>query len=211
MTKLASKPPPNMWRRRFYLVIAAWLLTGFAMSFSPVRGTFAYPLYVHQAEASGEAAYVMADGPAYWERLQAASDLYHRDRVNRIIVLKENEPIGWNFVQKKTDTRFDRTLDYLAFFGVPSECVSSVPQDEDTWLGSLSEARGLAEHYPDLESLVVVTSAPHTRRSLLCFNRSLPDQVELQVYAASIPEESSEIHDPIWIEYVKLFVYFVVA
>lgn len=211
MFKSSPESPPNVWRRRFYFVVAAWLLITFAMSFRPVRGIVIYPLYVHDAEASGEAAYVMADGPAYWERLRAASDLYHWNRVERIIVLEESRSAGWNFIRKQSDTQFQRSIDYLELFGVPRASIQGTPENDATWFGSLSEAQSVSKNFPNLKSLVVVTSAPHTRRSLLCFNRALPPKVAVQVYSASLPSDSSEISSPIWMEYAKLVVYLFVA
>ena len=143
--------------------------------------------------------------------LRAASDLYHWKRISRIIVLEETRSDGWNFVRKKSDSRFQRTIDYLGLYGVPRESILSIPEDEGAWLGSLSEAQAVAKTYPDLKSVVVVTSAPHTRRSLLCFTRSLPAEVEVQVYSASELQYSSEIAEPIWVEYTKLVLYFFLA
>ena len=211
MDEPSPKPTRNVWKRRFYFLVAIWIVVTVAMSFSSVRGIAAYPLYVHDIEASGDVAYVMADGPAYWERLRAASDLYHWERVQRIIVLEELQSDGYNFIRKKSDTRYQRSLDYLKLFGVPLDKIQCVPQDSDSWFGSLSEAQSVAKTMPKLKSIVVVTSAPHTRRSKLCFERSLPSDVRIEVYSASLPQESSEVHSPIWIEYAKLAVYLFVA
>ncbi len=201
----------NRWRRRFAILIGVWLLTTVLCSFTSVRGVLAYPLFVHDSDASGDAAYVMADGYAYWERVHAASDLYHLGRVPRLIVLAENEPAGYNFVKKKTETRLQRTIAYLGWLGVPAEDISTVSVEPSEIFGSLSEARAVANQQTDLQRLVVVTSAPHTRRSLFCFRRSLPPHVRVQVHAASTPSESHEIDAPLWMEYTKLAVYFFVA
>jgi uncharacterized SAM-binding protein YcdF (DUF218 family) len=201
-----------VWRQRFYLVVAAWLLSTLLMSFPTVRAVVAYPLYVNDEQASGEVAYVMADGEAYWERLRAASDLYHWHRIKKIAILEETRTSGYNFVRKKSDTRLERAVDYLALYGVPSESVSSVPANESAIFGSMSEAQGFAAQFPEVKQVVVVTSAPHTRRSLLCFQRSFKKKgVKIQVYSASKPEDSTELNGSLWVEYVKLAVYLFVA
>ena len=46
-------------------------------SFKSIRGILTIPLYISDDSARGEAAYVMADGHAYWGRLNGAADLYH--------------------------------------------------------------------------------------------------------------------------------------
>ncbi len=204
-------PQQPKWRRRCLWLLAAWGLSSLLLSFSSVRGIVAMPLYVHDSDASGEAAYVMADGYAYWERLRAASDLYHMKRVKRIMILDELEDGGFNFVRRSSDTRVQRAIDYLVLHGVPAEKVTKIPAEVEPALGSLSESRVVASVEPGLRRLVVVTSAPHTRRSRLCFERSMPAEVQVQVYAASAPSESSEVDAPIWIEYVKLAIYYFVA
>lgn len=194
------------------MVLLAWGLWTFLMSFGVLRGIVSYPLFVHNPEAHGDAAYVMSDGDASWERLRMASDLYHMHRVDRIIVSDEQESSGYNFVQHRSDKRVDRVIAYLKLFGVPEEKISTVPAYPDAALGSLSEARSVANEEKELERIVVVTSAPHTRRSRLCFRRAMPEDVDVDVYSASEgPSEGSELYSPIWVEYCKLVVYYLFA
>ncbi len=201
----------SRWRRRFFILLVVWIITSLFSSFPTTRGLLAYPLYVHEGDASGDAAYVMADGYAYWERVHAASDLYHMGRVPRVIVLAEDEPAGFNFVQNKTETRLQRTVAYLEWLGVPTEDISTVRVESAGMFGSLNEARTVADQETKLQRLVVVTSAPHTRRTQFCFRRTLPPHIQLQVYAASPPSQSHEIDAPLWIEYIKLLVYYVIV
>ena len=46
---------------------------------------------------------------------------------------------------------------------------------------------------------------------MLAFRRSLPANVKVIPYAATTFENSYEIYHPIWIEYLKLLVYYVIA
>jgi hypothetical protein len=176
-----------------------------------VRGFLALPLYVNDEDASAEAAYVMADGFAYWERLHAASDLYNMRRIDRIILLDEQQRHMYNFVKQRSDTVVDRAIDYLQWNGVPREKIVTVPVDENAIFGSLSEAQTVSRSMPELQSIVVVTSAMHTRRSRLCFRRSFHSDVRVQVYAPGGPSESWEIGSPIWIEYLKMLIYYFAA
>lgn len=201
----------NKWRRRFWLVLAAWLLSNFLMSFDTVRAVVAFPLVVDDPGASGEAAYVMADGYAYMERLRMASDLYHMRQVPKILLLNEQENSGYNFSQHRSESRVERAMDYLELHGVPKEIIQTIDVQPPVTFGSLSEARAVASQFPELKRIVVVTSAPHTRRSRMCFRRSCAEDVRVQVVSASAASESAEIDEPIWIEYVKLAIYFFVA
>ena len=202
---------PVNWKRRFFVLLAGWAVLTLALSNTEFRGLIARPLFVHHPEATGQVAYVMADGPAYYERLFAASDLYHMHKVKQIAILDEQVSAGYNFIRKQSDSRNQRAIDYLTLHGVPADKIISIAELENATFGSLSEARQFAKTQPNVKSVVVVTSAPHTRRSLMCFQRSLPASVSVTSYAASPPAESWEIHSPIWIEYVKLFVYWFVA
>ncbi|QEG42533.1 YdcF family protein [Roseimaritima ulvae] len=201
----------NKWRRRCWLVLAAWLLSTFLMSFEEVRAVVAWPLVVNDPAASGDAAYVMADGYAYMERLRMASDLYHMKRVPKIILLNEQQPAGYNFTRQRLETRVQRAIDYLELYGVPNEIIATVDVPPTTALGSRSEARAVASQYPELKRIVVVTSAPHTRRSRLCFRRACAEDVTVQVVAASGASESAEIDEPLWLEYCKLAIYYICA
>ena len=181
------------------------------MSFSSVRGVLIIPLYQNDPEAHGEIAYVMADGAAYWERLLAASDLYHWHRIKQIYVLEELESSSYNFVRGQSDTRLQRAIDYLKMRGVPEDAIRSVPIRQNEWLSSRSEAAGVAALPVKFNSIVVVTSPPHTRRSKLCFQRAFAGNAEISVYSATLPSQSAETHFPIWIEYAKLVVYWFFA
>ncbi len=199
------------YRKRFRLLLGTVLILGIALSFAPVRGVLILPLHVHDADARGEIAYVMADGPATWERLRAAADLYHMHRVKQIYLLNQTRMSGHDFIRKRNVTRVQREIDFLGLHGVPADRIERVEVDADHWLSSRSEAVGLEKMVGDVESLVVVTSSPHTRRSLLCFRRSFDASTKVSVYSASEPSESAETHLPIWIEYGKLAVYWLCA
>ena len=177
-------------------------------SFKPVRGVLTLPLYVSDESARGEAAYVMADGHAYWGRLNGAADLYHMRRVEKILIPHEESISLFNFVKQRNDQVYERAIDYLVWKGVPKDDIETIPVDPSSKLSSLGEARQVAKHKPDLKSIVVVTSAPHTRRSFMCFQRSVPDHWNVSIYADSPPEDSQELFEPLWMEYAKMFVYF---
>lgn len=195
------------------LKIWKWLFTTVIVfvdipSFKPVRRVLTLPLYASDESASGEAAYVMADGHAYWGRLNGAADLYHMNRVEKILIPHEETISLFNFVKQRNDQLYERAIDYLVWKGVPRDSIETIPVDPFSKLSSQGEARQVVKHQPDLASIVVVTSAPHTRRSLLCFKQSVPDHWDVSVYADSPPEDNRELFEPLWMEYVKMGVHF---
>ena len=196
------------WITRLALIFGTLVILP---SLKPVRGWLAAPLYVCDEDPTAEVAYVMSDGHAYWERLHGASDLFHMRKINRILIRHENMYSHYNFVKKKNDILYERAIDYLVWKGVPPDAIDTIPVNQDSLLSSLGEAQQIANVIPDLRSVTVVTSAPHTRRSLLCFERSLPGHVQVKVYSPSSVAESWEVNEPIWMEYVKLLVYYLAA
>jgi uncharacterized SAM-binding protein YcdF (DUF218 family) len=153
----------------------------------------------------------MAGGGAIWERLDAAADLVQMGRVSQILVMQDNAVGQYSFKAKKTWTKTQWMADYLAWRGILPERIHWLPQQEG-FLGSLTEARSVSRQLPkQCKNLVVVSSAPHMRRSVLAFERSLPKEVSVLPYAATTIGNSYELHHPIWLEYLKLSVYYVVA
>ena len=191
--------------------MACWLLVTFVCSFVTVRGWIAYPLYCHEAGARGEFAYVMADGHAYWERLHAASDLYHMNKVPKILILDEPMLTVHSYARDRSETVVERAIEYLVWVGVPRDRIEVVPLKSEALFGTLRETESVADYASDARSIVVVTSAPHTRRCELSFRRRFPESADVAIYAASKPSESAEIDAPLWVEYTKLLVYWFVA
>jgi len=181
-------------------------------SIREVRALMIQPLYVNDEDAAGDFAYVMADGSAYLERLRAASDLYHMHRIPIIYILDEHTIEGYNFVSKRSESTTERAINYLETFGVPKDAVRTITAQDNSLMGSLSEAVAIKQILPkNVDQIVVVTSAPHTRRSRLCFQRSLNSDVKVKTYSASLPINSAELHAPIFHEYFKLLVYYFFA
>lgn len=205
-------------RRRGAARALAWtclaaFVFGVVPGFTPVRHALSLPLTVHDDAARGDAAYVMQGGLASEERLRAAADLYHMGRVPRLYLLGDDDRSYYSFTERRSLTRTEWMVAYLGWLGVPRERVSVIPDDRNSRLGSLHEAvLARAALPPEVRRLVVVTSPVHTRRSGLAFRRHLgPAGVEIVTYAAIDWSLSAEAFAPLWLEYLKLAVYAVVA
>jgi uncharacterized SAM-binding protein YcdF (DUF218 family) len=194
-----------------YSLAASLLILMVISSSVLVRSWLAAPLVLHEENARGNSCYVMAGGGAIRERLDAAADLVQMGRVDSIILMKDNSVGQFSFKANASWTRTQWAADYLAWRGIATDKIQWIPQTEGL-LGTLTEARTVAKNMPkSVKTLVVVSSAPHMRRSVLAFTRSLPSDVRVVPYAATSFETSYEIHHPIWLEYMKLIIYFVVA
>lgn len=180
-------------------------------SFSTIRFMLAAPLVVHEANARGNACYVLAGGGSLAERLDAAADLVQMGRVSKILLMKDDSCGQYSFKAQNSWTRTAWAMDYLAWRGISADKITLLPSCCDRF-GTLQEARNVARFLPgDVARLVVVSSAPHMRRAVLAFRRSLPESVQVVPFAATGFKESHEMFYPIWIEYMKLLVYSVIA
>ncbi|MFQ5750686.1 MAG: YdcF family protein [bacterium] len=189
-----------------------WILFVMVPSFPSIRKILAAPLVVTDAMANGEVAYVLSGGSSFKERLSAAADLYHMGRVSRLMFIRDEHRGAYNFVTQSNWSQTQWALDFLKWLGVPPEKVLVLEMNEQGVFGTLSEARFIAEILPkDVERLVLVTSAAHTRRSMLAFRRALPKDVTIVPYAATKYAHSMELYMPLWLEYFKLLVYAIVA
>ncbi len=189
------------------IVFLSFVAFAIVPSIPKIRTWLAAPLIVSNEGAAGDACYVLAAGNAIWERLAAASDLYHMKRVPKIILMKNENRGAYNFTAQASWTPTQWELAYLASRGVPRDNIVLVEEAKGLF-GTFAEAGNIARVLPpDVRRLVLVTSPPHMRRSLLAFRRMLPKNVTVIPFSATSFITSVEIYDPIWLEYLKLFVY----
>lgn len=195
------------WRRAFLFILMLWAGSTILLSTTWFRAWVSYPLHVSNMQSNADIAYVMSDGHAYWNRLCAASDLYHTGKINDIAIQENPTSSRYDFVLRRSQTVSQRSIRYLESLGVPQDRIVTVPATKASLLSSWSEAQAFAEAFPETTNVVVVTSSPHTRRSLLCFERAMPSSCRVSVLADSLPEEGAELFSPIWLEYAKLAIY----
>jgi DUF218 domain len=208
--------PPRHGVRRFArplaLALGAFLVFGVAPGITSVRHAMSAPLIVHDPDARGDAAYVMAGGLASEERLRAAADLFHMGRVPRVYLLRDDGRSYYSFTERRSLSHTEWMVGYLGWLGVPRDRITLVADQGGSRLGSLHEADLMRQALPpEVRRLVVVTSPAHTRRSGLAFRRRLGPDVAVTTHAAIDVALSAEAFAPLWLEYLKLAVYTVVA
>jgi uncharacterized SAM-binding protein YcdF (DUF218 family) len=198
--------------RWLILTVIFWFFLVFLPSVPAFRTILAIPLFVNDDSSQGDAAYVLSAGYAFNERLSAAVDLYKMGRVPKIIFSQDDSRGPYNFSTRSNWTPTEWALDFLKWHGIPKDDILIIPGDNHASFGTLNEARTVAKVLPgDVKRLVIITSAPHTRRSILAFKRSLSNRVIISSYAATLLRDSAELYCPIWLEYAKLIVYWLIA
>jgi len=132
--------------------------------------TAARALVVHAELAQADALVVLAGSSAYVERTRLAAELYRAGRAPVILLTNDNEPSGWSDAEQRNPLFVERAVAELTAAGVPRAQIEILsPPVASTY----DEARALRDYAArqKLRSLLVVTSAYHSRRALWTLRR----------------------------------------
>lgn len=136
--------------------LAAWPLVAWAG---------AGALIVRAELPRADALVVLSGSGTYLERARGAAKLFSDGRAPRIILTNDNERSGWSSEKQRNPLFLEREADELVRHGVPSERIEVVAQP----VSSTYEEAAALRHYVaahGLRSILVVTSAYHSRRAL---------------------------------------------
>lgn len=118
-----------------------------------------------------DALVVMAGSAVFKERTQHAAELFRAGRAAKIIVTNDNQQAGWSSDEQRNIPYQELAARYLRREGVPAEAIEIVP---DPITGTYEEAKLLRRYAESkgLHSLLIVTSAYHTRRARWTLERT---------------------------------------
>lgn len=145
-----------LWWRGAALILALWPFVAWAA---------AHHLVVETPMARADAIVVLSGSAAYVERTQKAAALYREGYAPLIILTDDHQQGGWSNAEGRNLYFVERARRELEHAGVPLEKIETLPQmvtstyDESRLLRDYARSRGLT-------SLLVVTSAYHSRRVL---------------------------------------------
>ena len=117
-----------------------------------------------------DAIVVLAGSAAYRERTRRAAELFHEGRAPVIILTNDNLQSGWSNELERNPFFVERAAAELERAGVAEAEIEMLPQivssthDEALLLRQYAERRGL-------RSVLLVTSAYHSRRALWTFRK----------------------------------------
>lgn len=137
-------------------VLVAWLAARFLIVNTPL----------HNADAI----VVMSGSAVYWERTTRAAEYYRQGLSTRVLLTNDNLRGEWSSAEQRNPFFYERSRNNLLRLGVPPDRIEVVPQpvtntyDEAQALREFAVAHGL-------RSLLVVTSAYHSRRALWTLDR----------------------------------------
>ena len=195
------------WLAAFFISLIAWELLAWG----------AARFLVAPADLPRADALVVLSGAAdHVERAHWAAELWHQGRAARVLVTNDGTRAGWSESQQRNPYFFERSVEQLQRFGVPFEKIEvlretvSSTYEEAMHLRQFAEANGL-------RSILVVTSAYHSRRALWTMRRVL-DGSNIGVGLSPAPTGGETPAPSIWwftvrgwktvpVEYFKLVYY----
>ena len=163
LIRLLKNKKQIIWRWTVIAVVILALLPLLAW-------TAAQLLVVHTPVSNADAIVVMSGSATFRERARHAAALYNEGRAPRIVLTNDHLKSSWSPEEQRNPYYYERSLDELSHAGVPMEkiAVIMVPitgtYDEAVLVKEYSEANHLS-------SLLVVTSAYHSRRAFWTFRR----------------------------------------
>ena len=161
MQQTASVTKSRGWNSRkiitgLLLLTVAWLA---------VAWVAARALIVSAPLSSADAIVVLSGSRAYLERTEQAAELYRQGRAPLVLLTNDHTRGGWSSALQTNPYFVDRARDELIKQGVPADNIQTLPgvvastRDESLILKDYASTHGL-------RSLLVVTSAYHSRRAL---------------------------------------------
>jgi uncharacterized SAM-binding protein YcdF (DUF218 family) len=154
-------------RRRFKLlsfIILVFLAWVFLAPF------LAEWLIVEKPLARADAILVLGGSATFRERTEKAAGLYQQGISAKILLTDDGGQAGWSRVEQKNPKFVELARQSLIERGVAPDAIEILPPTVE---GTIDEARVFAEkaRAGNLQSVLLVTSAYHTRRALWTFTK----------------------------------------
>ena len=175
---------PTPLRRRLLLVALVLGLWGL------VAWGAAKWLIVKSPVAHADAIVVLSGSAVYGERTQRAAEYYAQGLANRVLLTNDNLRGEWSNAQQRNPFFYERARDNLLRLGVPPDRVEVLPT---TVTNTYDEALALREYTVanKLRSLLVVTSAYHSRRVSWTFEKVFAETgITINVQSVEAGEET---------------------
>ena len=163
------------------LLILAWILFAWFL---------AENLIVEQPLDRADAILVLSGSRFYPERTAEAALIYRQGIAPKILLTDDGGRAGWSKTEQRNPRFVELIKQKLIEGGVPADVIEILPSQVS---GTIDEAEVLRERVlqGDINSVLLVTSPYHTRRSLSTFEKVLEDKnVRLGIVSPPPGEQS---------------------
>ena len=121
-----------------------------------------------------DAILVLSGSATYRERAHEAAKLFFEGRAPRILITNDNQRGPWSSADQRNLFFYERSLEELQKYSVPAQSVEVVMTPVTSTYEEAEVMRDYAQQQ-GLHSILIVTSAYHSRRALWVFSKVFRD------------------------------------
>lgn len=132
-----------------------------------------------------EVLFVLSGSANYAERVELAAQLFSNQRGDLIVLTNDDIRSGWSVKEQRNPLFVERAKEYLRRVGVPEDKIQVLSEPATGTHDEALRAREYARTH-NVRSLLVVTSAYHSRRALWTFN-SVFQNTDVEVGLIAVP------------------------
>ena len=152
-------------RRAILKVVVCWILIW------PIAAWAAARFLIIEAPLEKADAIVVLGGSAtYKERAREAARLLFAGRSQKILITNDNQRGPWSSAGQRNLYFYERSLEELNQAGVPADSIELLMKPVTSTYEEAELVRAYAQEH-GLHSILIVTSAYHSRRALWVFSR----------------------------------------
>ena len=165
-----------------------------------------------------DAIVVLSGSATFKERTREAAKLFFEGRASRIVITNDNQQGPWSSSDQRNLFFYERSLEQLRNAGVPSQNIEVLMQPVTSTYDETEVIRDYAQQH-GLHSILIVTSAYHSRRALWVFTRVFRDTGVQIGLDAVLPGYQSPSPETWWLsikgwqqvpnEYLKMVYYLI--
>lgn len=149
-------------------------------------------LIVEKPLERADALLILGGASTYVERTRKAAELYRAGVAPKILLTDDGERGGWSRIEKRNPPFVELARDALISGGVPANNIEILKPQVS---GTIDEARLLLDksQTEKLDSILLVTSAYHTRRTLRTFEKQFANgsaKTKLGIAAAPVGHQT---------------------
>ena len=158
----SSFAPLRLGAKVFLLFACLWL----------VAWVGARALIVSAPLERADAIVVLSGSSTLKERTEHAARLYSENRAPKILLTNDNQQGGWSSAEQRNPYFYEITTRELVRLGVPGENIEVIPSPAASTFDEALYVSDYAKSH-NLRSILIVTSAYHSRRARWIFQDAL--------------------------------------